>query len=56
MDDGSGGAAGMFAAEYMSFGYQGGQAQLTANAPNFIHLDDRIGIAAAGIHRRQETD
>jgi hypothetical protein len=36
MDDGSGGAAGMFAAEYMSFDYQGGQAQLSANAPNFI--------------------
>ena len=35
-DDGSGGAAGMFGEEYMSFGYQGGQAQLTANAINFV--------------------
>ena len=35
-DDGSGSAAAMFAPEYMQFGYQNGQAQLSANAINVV--------------------
>ena len=35
-DDGNGGAEGMFPPEFMEFAYQGGQAALTANAPNFV--------------------
>ena len=34
--DSGGSAAAMFPAEYMSFGYQGGLATLTANAANFV--------------------
>jgi hypothetical protein len=44
-DDGSGGAAGMFGEEYMAFAYQGGQAQHTANASNFILPAMYSGVA-----------
>jgi hypothetical protein len=35
-DNGGGGAEGMFGADYMAFGYAGGQAVLTANSNNLV--------------------